>query len=295
MSAVLSRFLERGQVVLHLGAHKTATTYLQMALKAQRAALLAGGTAVILPSDLRRGGRAARVDEHGEAPGLEAQLFALASDPSTRRIVVSEENFIGSTGHNLTRKSLYPSILRRLGKLPGELNHPHVRILFSLRDYGPFLSSGVTTAVRRGKIFDEDALKAAFLLLHRNWVDVVEDLRGLFPAARLVLWRYEAFAESEAKICAQIDPGFAPRPQKRAFQTLSRDAMQQILHELTNNTTGELPRQIVRRAARISPISDTNPAYSLWNAEEARHLSQSYQAHWTTICDAHPGVALMGH
>ncbi len=290
MSTMLRQFLDRGQVVLHLGAHKTATTSIQMALNGARADLQALGTALILPNDLRRGGAADQVDEHGDAPSLEMQLLTMAGDETVQRIVLSEENLIGSSGHNLARRSLYPNVTRRLRKLPAALDHPNVTVLFALRDYGPFLSSSATTAVRRGKVFDPETLRTAFLVLHRSWVDVVAEIRERFPAANLRIWRYEQFSQVETELWSELTDGFRPTFRKRAFQTLSRDAMTQVLSRLTN--AAEPPRQIVRRAVRTFPISDTNPAYSLWTAQETALLSARYAAHWTEICDTYPDLVM---
>jgi hypothetical protein len=44
------------RIVLHLGAHKTATTYLQQTLKRNRAALAGAGISVFVPDDLRKDG-----------------------------------------------------------------------------------------------------------------------------------------------------------------------------------------------------------------------------------------------
>ena len=294
MSDPLWQFVKTRKLVVHLGAHKTATTYLQNALDAKRDMLREEGTALILPSDLRRGGKTAQTDEPGEVPSVTAQLSAVAAEAGTQRIVLSEENFIGSTGHNLARKSLYPSIRRRLSKLPAALNHPNVTILFSLRDYGPFVSSNITTALRFGKLFDTDELRLAFLVLHRSWMDVIADLRVSFPAAQLKIWRYEKFAQIEAQVFAEMVGAFQPEPRRRANQTLSGRAMRRVQAKLSEGDPDLKPRQLVRRIKRKFPISATHPAYSLWTPEEAALLSESYEAHWREICETSPGIALPG-
>lgn len=292
MSDPLWQFVKTRKLVVHLGAHKTATTYLQNALNGKRDLLRAQGTALILPGDLRRGERAARTDDNSEVPDVKAQLSALAADTATHRIVLSEENFTGSTGHNLARKSIYPSIRRRLSRLPAALNHPNVTILFCLRDYGPFVSSNITTALRFGKVFDTEELRLAFLVLHRCWVDVIADLRAAFPAAQLKIWRYETFAQIEAQVFAEMVGAFQPELQKRANQTLSGRAVRKVQAKLLAGGADLKPRQFVRRTKRKFPVSETNPAYSLWTPDEAALLSERYEAHWQEICEAYPGIAL---
>ncbi|WP_306116981.1 MULTISPECIES: hypothetical protein [unclassified Roseovarius] len=294
MSDPLWQFVKTRKLVVHLGAHKTATTYLQNALNTKREDLRRAGTALILPRDLRRGEKAARADGAEKMPGVTVQLSALAADTTTQRIVLSEENFIGSTGHNLAQKSLYPGIRRRLSKLPAALNHPNVTILFSLRDYGPFVSSNVTTALRFGRMFDTEDLQLAFLLMDRSWIDVIADLRSAFPAAQLKLWRYENFAQVEQQVFKEMVGPFRAAPQRRANQTLSGRAVAKVQARLQAGGPDLKPRQIVRRIKRKFPISDANPTYSIWTPEEAALLTESYQAHWDEICDAYPALPLDG-
>lgn len=294
MTDPLWHFVKTRKLVVHLGAHKTATTYLQSALNNKRDALRREGTALILPADLRRGEKSERGGSPTDVPGVAAQLSALAADATTQRILLSEENFTGSTGHNLARKSLYPGIRRRLSKLPPALNHPNVTILFALRDYGPFVSSNVTTALRFGKLFDTEELRLAFLLLHRSWVDVIADLRSAFPAAQLKIWRYENFAQVEAQVFAEMVGPFQAEPQRRANQTLSGRAVRKVQTKLSAGGDDLKPRQLVRRIKSKLPISTADPAYSLWTPDEAALLSERYRVHWQEICEAYPGLALPG-
>ena len=78
---------------------------------------------------------------------------------------MSEENFIGSTGHNLARKSLYPGIRRRLSKLPrGVESSQRDDPVLSAR-LRPLLSRR-TSPLRCGSAncFDTDELRLAFLV-----------------------------------------------------------------------------------------------------------------------------------
>lgn len=289
MSNPLEAFLDRGQVILHLGAHKTATTSIQMALDAERADLRARGTALLLPRDLRQPATGPH-RRRDRATELEQQLCDAVADDAIHRLILSEENLTGSSGHNLARKSLYPSVTRRLGKLPRTLNHPNVTVLFALRDYGPYLSSSATTAIRRGKVFDTVALRTAFLLMHRHWLDVVQDIQAVFPSSNLRLWRYEDFDAVAPSLWREFDDGLRLSVPKRAFKTLSGSAMKQVLAGLDS---GESPvRSVIRQAVRDYPITDTNPAYSMWSDDESAHLTALYSDHWMQICDAFPDMVM---
>lgn len=291
MSGALQDFVDRGEVIVHLGVHKTATTFIQSALNDARGALRASGTALILPWDVRP---ARAAGDRNLVDTLTAQLSAHADDPMARRIVVSEENIIGSTGGNLTNGALYPRLDGKLARLPRGFDHPNVRFLLSLRDYGPYLSSSVTTAVRRGRKFDHDVIRAGFSEVSRGWVDVVAELRASFPAAQLTIWRYEDFATVQPQVFSTLAEGFTPPPRKQSFRTLSDAAMRHVMFHLPEKIPAEQARQIVRQAARDFPISDTNPPFTLWSPDAAAALSATYEAHWQQISAAHPGAVLTG-
>lgn len=297
MSTALERFLHTHEVIVHLGAHKTATTYIQSALKAQRKVLAAEGVTVLLPGDLRATGVLGRSRpdrggpnsaERGSGLDIAGLLNGLASDPTVHRIVLSEESIIGAPRINLSTKSLYPDLVRKCRRLPVALNHPNVTFLFALRDYGSFFSSNITTAVRRGNVFALDDLRPAFLTLHRNWVDVVSDLRRAFPAVALKIWRYEDFGQCEAKVFAKFGDGLASSRSPRLFKTLSRDAMAHILTQADPSKPPRELRPFIRNAARDFPITSENPAFSLWSEAEAAHLTRLYDLHWQEICETHP-------
>ena len=297
MSTPLESFLHTREVVVHLGAHKTATTYIQSVLKERRTALEAEGVAVLLPGDLRSTGVLGRsrsecvgVVEEGDKTGPDVSdlLNDLAANPATRRIVISEESIIGAPRSNLSTKSLYPDMIRKCRRLPVALNHPNVTFLFALRDYGSFFSSNVTTAVRRGNVFALDALRPAFLTLHRNWLDVVNDLRQAFPAVTLQIWRYEDFGQNETRVFAKFADSLAPTRSRRVFKTLSRDAMAHILAQADPSKTPRELRPFIRASARDFPITQNNPAFSLWSEAEAAHLNRLYDLHWQEICETFP-------
>ncbi|MFD1160567.1 hypothetical protein [Roseovarius aestuarii] len=303
MDEELRDFLQRNKLVIHMGAHKTATTYIQSALNAQREPLKSQGILMVLPSDLRGTGMLqgkktqGAAAESGDGAGskkrnLTTLLGEMAADPDTRRIVVSEEGLIGSPRNNLNRRSLYPNLTSKLANLPKPLDHPNVTFLLSLRDYGSFFSSNVTTAVRRGNIFDPEQLHASLLLMHRSWVDVLTELRAAFPSAALKIWRYEDFEALEPLIFSELAPGFEVTPSDRLFGTLSGNAIKHILDQVGPESGPEITRPVVRAAVRKYPISARNPSFSLWSEEEAAHLTFRYTLDWQAICRGYPGIVL---
>ena len=97
----MSSFTSAPTVVLHLGAHKTATTHLQHSLIAHRIDLWQRGIRTMMPPHLRGGGQSLEalfdlpinrtVTGHAPNPAeVRAKLIGQA-----KRFVVSEENLLG--------------------------------------------------------------------------------------------------------------------------------------------------------------------------------------------------------
>ena len=99
------------RVILHIGAHKTATTYLQRRLDAHRTVLETQGVAYAGPDQLRE--HAARRLPF-TAPHLVAVRVALARarKQGAARLILSEENLLGPMA-DLPR-GLYLDPARRL-------------------------------------------------------------------------------------------------------------------------------------------------------------------------------------
>ncbi len=290
----LVTYLERSPLVLHLGAHKTATTFLQDTLRHHETALAADGVRLVLPRQTRRvlslvspnpgKDRPAREDAlSSNRAKLGKALSALASEPETKRIVMSEEGLIGAPRQIVTDAKLYPDIETRLQSLPEALNHPNVTILFAVRDYGQFFSSCFTTVLRRGARFDPASVAARLLRADPNWQDVLRAIRARLPRAALRIWQYERFGDRQADVVASLAAQNIAPPKPSVFRTLSHAAVDALLSEPRQDLTRPELRKRVRRIARQFPVGETNPAFSLWTPEQSAAWAATYAAHWQQI------------
>ncbi|THH34454.1 hypothetical protein E4Z66_18670 [Aliishimia ponticola] len=301
--AALGGFLASGKVILHLGAHKTATTHIQATMRDQRDMLADQGTAVILPSDLRGrhglhrlGGKhpdeQARLERENRTKLLDA-LELCASTPGLRQITLSEEGILGSPRECLTAGHILPFLEPNLRSLPTELDHPNVTVIFAVRDYGSFFSSCFTTTLRRGKLFDAEHLKPLLRTLPNRWEHVLHDIRAALPRARLKIWRHEDFAKVAPQVFDMLAPGMPLPPDGASkFQNLSRDAVAHILRRNAPGASLKEPRKRIRRARRRYPVTQDNPPFSLWNAEDAASLTAAYEESWAALVHAYPDAVL---
>lgn len=287
---------------LHLGAHKTATTMIQREFGKRRRELLRLGTGYLGPDDLR------------DVPGLvfpkpemdaartaavqarTAQLFDVlvpgALGETRTRLLVSEENILGTPRLMLRHAALYPGLRARLGALPAAWNAPETEVFLSIRDYAGFFASCHSTIAQQGVwVPFGDRERAALARMPRRWPDVVADIRAVLPRARLTIWRYEDLHDVGQPIVDAMAGGpfevdFAARG---AMASLSGAAMVRIEAEARDRGGRKLPRDLVRRI-RQDHVDD--PRYAPWEAETRDLLSQAYDEDSAAI-RAMEGVTLV--
>lgn len=236
----------------HIGAHKTATTHLQMTLAR---ATFAPGTRYVplkrlrrtLTSPVRKG--RPRLPWHRWYDGT--WLF-------------SDENILDTTQHALR---MYPDPARALRYfLDCELS-----VFLCVRSYDAFLVSAYGEGLWR----HPDETFAADLPA-RRWPDVVRDLQRGLPGVPLSVWRYEDYRENSRAI-AQYYAGNAitdfgaplehdPKPgfSGRAMAEMSR-------------FSGARPRKAqVLRLRDEFPISAEYPRFDPWSADQKARLEEMY-------------------
>ena len=189
-------------IVLHLGAHKTATTHLQHSLIAARVPLWEAGIRTYLPPQLRGAGQS--LEERfdlpinrkvaGDGPGADEVRARLIGN--AQRLVVSEENFIGvlQTRRGRVRLPLYPRARQRLAMLIAALAPAQgVDLCFAVREPAAFLNSAYGQVLMGGQRVEPQAFKAANPLGAVDWVDIVTRLRATPGVNRLTVWRHEDY------------------------------------------------------------------------------------------------------
>jgi len=279
-------------LALHLGAHKTATTMIQREFGTRRRELLRLGTGYLGPDDLRdvpglvfpkpemSASRMAEVQ--ARTAGLLETLPPGALGQTRSRLLVSEENILGTPRLMLRHATLYPGLRARLGALPAAWNGTETEVFLSIRDYAGFFASCHSTIAQQGVWVPFGAPQRADLArMPRRWPDVVADIRAALPRARLTVWRYEDLHDVGQRVVDAMTGGafevdFASRG---AMASLSAEAMARIEAEASQRDDRKLPRDLVRR---IRKDHADGPRYAPWDAETRDLLSQAYDED----CDA---------
>ena len=285
------------QVVLHLGAHKTATTHLQQSIAAagRRATY-----AFLGPRSLRDKGQTLP-ERFGfpQGPGKKAPARKNVSDVladlsgGAPRLVLSEENFAGplQVGWGRIPVPLYNAAPARVAALAAVIKDsggPLLDLCLGIRDPASYLTSCYSQILHGRRVVRPDKFRDKNILEIVDWVDYVARLRAVPGVGTLSIWRFEDYPVLFPQICGVLvgDDQIAPL-EGRSQQRLSVRAMEAIL--LAKSL--DVPN-VVAGAAAAYPVSDTSPAFELYDDAARARSARLYAAQCDRL-NACAGVTLL--
>lgn len=205
------------EVVLHVGAHRTATSALQHHMSYHRSAIAAEG-AVYWGPKITRGGlfRGAIGGVEGVMAWQERRFSQRCKmraeavrQTGASHLVISDENMLGSLRGTLEDTRLYPDAGRRIAAYAHGFEDHHVTVALCLRDYADWWTSALAFSLMRGGPLPRTDLRENLVTQPHRWRRIVEEVARVLPDATVKVWTYEA--------CAHLP--------------------HQLLHELTGVTT----------------------------------------------------------
>jgi len=194
-------------IILHLGAHRTATTSLQHYAQARAAALAADGLAVWGPPVTRDGLLAGVLPAPGEHPaaaraahacGRIALRVAQAREAGVTRLLVSDENMLGAPRTCLRHHRLYPGAGARVARLAHAFGGRITRAVLSIRAQDAWWASVLAYSVARGHRLPSAGDLDRLVTAGRQWRDVIADVACALPGAGILILPHEQFADRPA-------------------------------------------------------------------------------------------------
>lgn len=286
---------------VHLGAHKTATTYIQHILGDMRSELLTEGLDVLVPHQgLREQSLtrfAARRRKHrftalARGSELTRLLTPLRQGPS--RLLMSEEALLGWT-QDVVSGRFYQGLdyaFTVLGRLAAQ---SEMTLYLSIRSPETFLPSIYVESLRHGPLAAGgfEPIRAWVRRDPPRWSGLVATIRRAAPKARLVIWRYEDFQSQQADILSRLcgRPVMPPAVSPETSHTKSGSASAVAVAEALEPTLRGTPRYAAVKAIFADPALQ-GPAFQPFDAEERAELRSLYEADLDTIEQITPGSLL---
>lgn len=200
------------EVILHVGAHRTATSALQHHMSYHRRELAADG-AVYWGPKITRGGlfRGAIGGVEGIMPwqarrfsGRCAMRAEAVRQTDATHLLVSDENMLGSLRGTLEDTRLYPDAARRIASYAHGFSHHQLTIGLCVRDYAEWWTSALAFRLMRGGPLPRTDLRENLVTQPHRWRRIVEELARVLPNATLKVWSFEAAAHQPHRIVEEL-------------------------------------------------------------------------------------------
>lgn len=206
------------EICLHLGAHRTGSTGLQVLLNSQRSALRRAGISYWGPERTRGGLLAGLVKNPMHLSVRDTRLgarscgrlrmeFERLEHAGIQRHIVSEENLIGTMAQNLEAVRLYGQIADRLTRVAPAFDGRSLRIGLAIRAYDLHWASQLAFRVKAGAALPSVADLDRLVTQPRRWRNVITEIGNTFRDAQIVIWPFEGWIANPTPLIAALVGG----------------------------------------------------------------------------------------
>lgn len=285
---------------LHLGAHKTGSTFLQKTFLANISNLEAAGISYISLAESRSlvlpalQGRSAPARATRDCRDLFAARWSQHD-----AVLLSDENLLGSLYRFSAGRGLYPSSQANLRSFVAILGEDVEVILYlSVRSYAAWLQSAYLQMLKRKRLVAFADFVKTVHLSALSWVGLVERLARAVPRARIVIWSYELFANDNAGVVSFLSEKMGA-VDMRVVEARPNPSLSAIAHEvlMTCSQAGIGESDIQSLLKYLQAHLSVAKGYAkpvLLGPGEISLLDRRYKAHLRQLRQL-PGVDMFGH
>lgn len=286
-------------VVVHGGVHKTATSYVQAILQRNAGRMRKSGVHYVHHRDTRKEYTFPTQLNGYEKLGLNyrtkvsdaklakmaAKFFGKIGAGPGERIVISDENMPGHSGHCVRSGDLYNRRDTLIPIFAQNIPYPVTEVHLAIREYGDFFASTFVEFLRSAtgdNVIPEAQMKRAVLSTLPSWTGFIDLVISCFPDAQLTVWRHEDFRDLSDEIIGNlvgpdIDTDALVEPKrKRGRPSASHKAVQEILMQIERFGADVALEHRVEIQERY-PRGEDYPGYDPWSATERAHLGRLYE------------------
>lgn len=276
------------EIVLHLGVHKTASTYLQSLLEKNLVSLERHSIGYAHPKILRplfaqapqRNLGTRRALRNSARAWALRQVVETAQDLQRKRLIISEEQLLGSVRALFSGRGFYRDLSKELRGLVSVLQGQPVKVLLSIRNYDTFFVSAYGQVLTGWKYLPFDQrMRTTFLREQRGWPDILTELMQTLPTgSTLRLWQYERFGLEEREILQEFvgeaaESSFAPL-RERPRTGPSQQGVEALDQLAAKGTVPDI--EGTKRILRMYGKDRGYPGFSPWSETERQTLEDRY-------------------
>lgn len=280
------------RIVLHIGAHKTATTYIQKKL-ALNIDLLTGQHIHYDPLNIFRKSFTSLLKE--ETTHVNDYVTLLNEISKSNTLFVSDENILGVPGELVRDGTYYGRAQRRLARTAELLQTDTPEIYLGLRDYAGFAVSMYSEYIRHQKFLSFADYWQIFAASDFDWMTVIEGIRAAVPGAKITLWNFADFRSIEEQILSVMlgfDSGTLINPERSARESFSEMAIRSFEGLNTVLDHKEL-NKLISPIARNFPKGDLYPAFDPLDANIKADFQARFTADLQRIAERYPAITFI--
>jgi hypothetical protein len=282
------------KIHIHVGVHKTATTYIQRRLKLSMKSLNADGIGYLPVWRFRSSFWKEYMTLSPETFRIEDHLkdFFVNKPPSdVRGLIISEENLLGLCGNFVKTGRLFNGVRPRLAHFRKLLAGHEITLFFAVRSYDGFICSAYCEGLRSNRNFvgfDDFHDRINWKLM--NWPHLLKRVEDGLQPERTVIWRYEQFRDHSEEILNRLafgnmlspDETDGTNPVYMSFSQLAMDTIDCVAKQMG----GEIAGQLVRPISDTFVKSEARPSFDPWTDQRKAWLAHRYQEDCGTINSA---------
>lgn len=278
--------------MLHLGAHRCASTTFQAYLRANRDRLSKRGLTCWTPHRTRDGlmrgmlRHPAFVTDEDERSAARSTgrlriEFERLHQCGQTGLLISEENILGTMRNNLLDTRLYPLLRERMMRFSPVFEGYPLRIGLGIRSYDDYWTSSLAYLVARGHAVPSVDLLDFLATQPRRWRDLVRDIAAALPDAEIVVWPFESYANQPERQLALIWDGDCSDLEDHGYWCNRRADLAQLNEGVT--LRGEHPIN--------AGLADTGTHWAPFDDNQKQSLRAEYIRDLTWLAEGGDGLA----
>lgn len=298
---------QKKNLALHLGTHKSASTYLIRSLHDNRELLEKNGVALITPKPLRlKYGITSLVNKtHFETRGYAnnakkiKNLFKdIIEEHDSERLIISEENFLGFCGQWNGSDEIYPQADKNLKLISEALSEFDTEIFLCIRNLKSFLPSAYCEYLRHtGYVVSFADFIKNYDFSKVNWYNFVMRIATAFPSSHLKVWDFDSNFNPVTsqliikKLCGQNSMPYITLREKPVRKGINCNGI--------NLLVGSFGKLTIEEWADLRKFVDGNDLWTMgkkfmpWSSIEVAFFDQKHEISLNQIANAGGNIELI--
>lgn len=284
--------------MLHLGAHKTASTHFSEVVYNNLSLAKAVGMAVPRKGPLREHVThvLSKLNDSKPVPKEKSQAAKSLAD-GAKGLLLMDENILGTPKNLFSPEGMYPRAARRTGRAARLFSGVQVDVMLALRNPATFVAASWSESLRSNTFRPFRDYLEGVSAQEISWYPIVRDMQAAAPEARFAIWRFEDYRALQDRLFAialgydpSDPPAFAPieTPVRVGLSQRALDVVTSKV-QISGQTLSE--EEVEAIMARF-PKGEDFPAPQPWSTWERSALTDRYAEDLDRIAEL-PNVTVL--